>query len=637
MKKKTNKKKLQYKDAEKVFNKKNILWLSFILIACFIIYSPSLDNEYVKWDDDWMVYENPDVINFSAATISHSFAEFYKGQYSPVCTFSLGLQYTIGGGKPLMFHLFGILYHLINIVLVFWFVYLLFRSNRIALIVTILFGVHSLQVESVVWISAQKVILYTIFFLASCISYIKYVENRKLINYWLALLFFIISFFAKEQAVTLAISLIAIDFILKRKILDKKVILEKVPFLILAIIMGIITIMSSRTGEFFTDENKNPFHEQIAYSSYAFIQYFLQMIFPFKMSAFHPYPTGSMKEFSYSLWIYLVPVFLIIYIFFKSIKKNPVITFGILFFIMNIALVLQLMPLRDFIIADRYVYIPAIGFFLVIAWYSDKIISRNNKYKNPVIAVISVYALLLSIVSFNRSDVWKDSLTLFTDIVEKYPESSVGWNNRGLALSNLDRDKEAIEDYLKAIKYNPSSVFCYNNIGISYTNIGSYEKAFKSFDAAIKMRPDFAQAYYNRADTKSNIKDFSGAISDYEKFIELRPSHIQAYISLGITRAKAGDFQKALIDLNKAVQLQPGNPEAHLNRGVIHLNLKNYTEAVQDFNATLKTRPNFNYAFFNRGLAKINLGDRQGGCSDLQKAYQFGFQQAAGAIQQYCQ
>ncbi|MEA3446376.1 MAG: tetratricopeptide repeat protein, partial [Bacteroidota bacterium] len=491
MKKKAKQGKTTSETNEAIFSKKNLLWLSLFLVFCFALFSPSLDNEFVNWDDDWMVYENPDVVNFSIARLPAIFSEFYKGQYSPVCTMSLGMQYAIGGGQPLSFHVFGILYHLLNIVLVFWLIKLLFKKNRIAFIVAILFGVHSLQVESVVWISAQKVTLYTIFFLASCIAYIKYVNGKKLLNYLLAIFFFIVSFLAKEQAVTLAVSLIAIDFILKRNLLDKKVILEKLPFLILAGIMGIVTIYSSRTGEFFTDDNKNPFHEQIAYSAYAFIQYLLQMIFPFKMSAFHPYPTGSMKEFSNVLWLYLVPVILIIYAFFKSIKKNPVITFGILFFLMNIALVLQLMPLRDFITADRYVYIPAIGFFLIIAWYADKIINKNKKYSTAVIAVISVYTLLLSFVSYQRSNIWQNSLALFTDVSEKYPESSIGWNNRGLALSNLDRNKDAIEDYKKAIKYNPQSVFCYNNIGISYSKTGNYQNAFKSFDAAITMRPDF--------------------------------------------------------------------------------------------------------------------------------------------------
>lgn len=636
MKKKIQHSKKPVATTEAIFSKNNILWLSVLLIFTFIIYTPSFDNEYVKWDDDWMVYENPDVVNFSGASMAHAFSEFYNGQYSPVCTLSLAVQYAIGEGKPLTFHLFGILYHLLNIVLVFWLIQLFFKNRFMAFTVATLFAVHSLQVESVTWISAQKVILYTIFFLASCISYINYVKEKKVLFYILSMIFFALSFLAKEQAVTLAVTLVAIDFIMQRKLLDKKVILEKIPFFIMAIIMGIVTIYSSRTGEFFTDENKKPFVEQIAYSSYALVQYILQMIFPFRMSAFHPYPNEGSGGFSNTLLLYFIPVILLVYLFFKSIKKNPAITFGILFFMLNIALVLQIMPLRDFITADRYVYIPAIGFFLIIAWYANHIIQKNKKYQTAVISVLAVWAMILSVVSYQRVNVWQDSLTLFNDVVTKYPESSIGWNNRGLALSNLDRNKDAIEDYKKAIRYNPTSVFCYNNIGISYKQTGNYEMAFKSFDAAIQMRPEFAQAYFNRADAKSEVKDFTGAIADYEKFLQLKPNYPKAYVSMGITKAKAGDFQAALVDLNKAVQLQPNNFDTYLNRGVIHLNLKNYSEAVEDFNATLKYRPNFNYAFFNRGIAKVSLGDQTGGCSDLQKAYQLGFQQAAGALQQYC-
>ncbi len=620
----------------KPFNKKSVMWLAGIFVLSIIVFSPALNNGFVAWDDDWYVYENPQITNLSLSTIPALFTEFYKGQYGPVSTLILGTEYHIGNNNPVVFHIGSLLFHLINIALVFWLMQIMFRKLNISIIVGVLFAIHGMQSEAVAWISAQKVVLFTMFFLASLISYINYLNKKKLKYYWLSMLWFIISFMAKEQAVTLSLSLIAIDYLYGRKLLSKKVIVEKLPFLILALVMGIVTIYSSRTGEFFTKDKSYPFFEQIIYASYAFTQYIIQLIIPYKLSAFHPYPNKVGEEFPVFLSLYLIPVLGAAWLFLRSIKKQKIIAFGIMFFVMNIALVLQIMPLRDFITADRYVYIPAIGLFAILAFYLDKYIEKKKSNSSIAYIILALYVIILSAVSFKRSDVWKDSITLFTDAVKKYPESSVCWNNRGLALENLNKHKEAIEDYKKAIKYNPSSVFCYNNIGISYAKLKMFDKAFQMYDYAIKLRPDFSQAYFNRADAKSNAGNFAGAISDFDKYIELKQNNIKAYISRGIAKARTGNFENAVKDLNTAVRLQPNNPDAYLNRGVVYLNLKKYNEAIQDFNFTLRYKPNFNYAYFNRGIAKIGKGDKNGGCNDLHKASNLGFKQAAAAIQQYC-
>lgn len=357
---------------------------------------------------------------------------------------------------------------------------------------------------------------------------------------------------------------------------------------------------------------------------------------PYKLSAFHPYPNVVGEGFPIYLYLFIIPVAAILWLFIWSFKKHKIIAFGIMFFVMNIALVLQIMPLRDFITADRYVYIPAIGLFAILAYYLNNYLEKNKTKSNVIYISLGIYIVILSAISFVRSDVWKDSITLFTDATSKYPKSSVCWNNRGLALENLGKHKAAIVDYKKAIKYNPGSVFCYNNIAISYTKIKQYDSAFKMYDRAIQLRPDFAQAYFNRADAKSDNTNYAGAINDYDKFLELKPDYAKAYISRGIAKARTGSFENAIPDLNTAVKLQPNNADAYLNRGVIYLNLKKYNEAISDFNSTLKYKPNFNYAFFNRGIAKLSNGDKNGGCNDLHKANNLGFKQAATAIQQYC-
>ena len=454
--------------------------------------------------------------------------------------------------------------------------------------------------------------------------------------YVFSLLFFLLSFGAKEQAVTLSITLVAIDFFLNRKLFSSKVIIEKIPFVVLSAILGIVTIYSSRTGEFFEDKNSGSFIEQIVYASLAFTHYILKLVFPFKLSAFYPYPksAGTISLFAYGL--YIIPVLGILYSFWNSLKRNKIISFGILFFVINIILVLQLLPLRDFIMADRYVYIPSIGAFLIFAFYFMKTLEKKPKLKNAMITILILYSVVLLSITFVRNDVWKDSITLFTDVVEKYPESSVGWNNRGLANSDLGKNKKAVSDYTEAIRLNRTSVFAYNNRGISYTNLKLFDKAISDFNFSLQMSPEFLQGYYNRADAYSKFNKIAEAILDYTKVIELRPTFADAYTQRGLLLAKSGKFEEALIDMNQAIELNSHSAEFFMNRGVVKLNLKDYDNSINDFSKAISLKPNFKMAYFNRGLAKINSGKNTDGCQDLQKAYQLGYSAAASFIQTYC-
>ena len=622
-------------DTKIVISKKNIILLLIIIFISFLTFSPSLNNGFVKWDDDWYIQENQQINTLSFSNIDDIFLEFYKGQYAPVSTIIIGFEYLAGSKSPYLLHLGSIIFHLLNIFLVYLLSQLLFKKNNISLIIAALFAFNSMHVEAIAWISAQKVLIFSFFYLLSLIYYLKYISEGKYKFLGISILFFILSALSKEQAVTLSISLFAIDYFKRRNLLSKKVLLEKIPFLIISVIIGIITIYASRTGEFFTDEKSNPFIHQIVYSSYAVTKYILYLILPLKLSAFHPYPVDVIEGFSPFLLFYLIPIILLGYIFIKSLKKNKIIAFSILFFLINLSLVLQLMPLRDFIIADRYVYIPSLGLFYVIAYYIDKYL----EHKKSTILILGLFVGYLVVpisISYSQTKVWNNSISLFTDVVKKYPNSTIGWNNKGLAMATAGKYNKAIKDYKRAIECNSTSVFSYNNLGISYSKIGKHELALKVFDAAIKLRPNFAQAFYNRADTWSKSGNLQNSIKDYTSFISLNPNHAQAYTSRGIVIARTGDFNKALIDLNMAAKLEKNNPEIYLNRGVIYLNLKNYKNAITDFDKTLYFRPNFDYALYNRGIAKISINDKSGGCNDLTKAYGMGFKQAGNALQQFC-
>lgn len=617
--------------------KKSTLILAGLLLLGFLVYVPSLKNEFVAWDDDWFVTENPFVNELSAERISDSFTEFYNGQYSPVTAFVMALEFKLGHGTPAIFHWVSLLLHLLNAVLVYRILLTIFKKSIPVLLITAVFILHPMQVESVSWISAQKLLISTSFLLLSLWFYQKYLHKQlKFLYLAFTFLFFVLSFFAKEQGLVIAVLIIAFDYLHGRQLWSKRVILEKIPFLLAALAMGLVTIASARSGEFFTENTDKPgLVGQFAYSSYSYMLYLYKILLPYYLSAFYPYPNeASVSQVPAWAFAFIPLVLGLIYYLIKNWKRQNQIVFGILFFSFSIFPFLQVMPLRDFIIADRYVYLASIGLWISLLALTEKFRSKT-KTQVPAWALLIGLSLIFSLSSFQRTKVWSNSLALFEDVVEKYPESSVGLNNRGLAYDRAGKYKEAIADYEKSIRLNPTSLFAYNNLATVYNKLNRPEEAIRYLDMAIESSPTFGKALFNRADILNKLGRYEEALADYNQFLGLRPDDPKALISRGITLFRLKNTEAALADLNRSLQLAPSE-SALLNRGVIYLNIKEYEKAIQDFTATLKMNPSFSYAYFNRGLSYIMSGNTEAGCKDLQQAHSLGFPQAAEVLQKYC-
>jgi len=283
---------------------------------------------------------------------------------------------------PYIFHLCNIIFHLINTILVFWVIFLLFQNFKpdtrfwVAIITALLFGVNTIHVESVTWISERKDVLYTMFYLFSLLAYIKYLNKKKYTFFALSLFLFILSGLSKGQAVSLAPTLIIVDWLYKRKLLSRKVILEKIPYFAIGLVFGIIAIYAQEEGEAIHAMDEYAFYYRILFAAYGSTMYFLKMLVPHDLAAIYPYPHGGVPI---KFWFYLIPLTLYIFVFVWALKKAKNIAFAIAFFFLNIALVLQFIPVGSAIMADRYAYIPSIGFFLIIALLMKWVFEKRHK------------------------------------------------------------------------------------------------------------------------------------------------------------------------------------------------------------------------------------------------------------------
>ncbi len=599
-----------------------IFSVSCILFITLLIYLSAFNNGFTNFDDHRYILENSGIKHFSFKNIYNYFFTFFDGHYHPLTMLSLSIDYLLGGLNPGQYHFTNILIHLLNTSFVFWFIYKLFKNIKISTITALLFGISTMGVESVAWISERKNLLYTFFYLASLINYIKYTEYKKNRFFFFSFLLFLLSVLSKSQAITLCLTLPAIDFLLKRNFLSKQVIIEKIPFFITAIIFGFIARLAQQSFWINLSETGYSFFERIIFAGHAFIQYIIKLIVPVNLSAFYPYPVKAGEIIPFQYYLYIIPVIAIIIVLVFTFRRSRPIAFGILFFIINIFFVLKIfnIPYGNYFMADRYIYLSSVGIFMIAGIGCNNLLKRGKITKIITCIIFTAYIIFLGLLTYQQNKTWKNSITLWSNVIERFPEATMAWNDRGNAKANSGDLSGAISDFNHAIKADPRNSVSYNNRGNAKGKSGDYQEAVNDFNKAIELNPDYADAFNNRGLANTNLGYFNLAISDFNTAIKIKPEFVIAINNRGNAYRKSGNPDKAITDFNKAISLNPDFAQAYANRGNTKCDLGKFESSINDFNASLKLGLKHHTIYFKRGFAKYNLKDFKGAIQDFDKS-----------------
>ncbi|MFH0866637.1 MAG: tetratricopeptide repeat protein [Bacteroidota bacterium] len=641
--------------------------LPSVLIFTAFLYFRSLFNDFA-WDDEMYILNNPFIRDFSISGIKAIFSSFYFCNYHPLTTLTYLFEYNFFGLYPLPYHILNVLLHLLNTWLVYKITEKLSENKITVLVVSLFFAIHPMHVESVAWISERKDVLFTSFYLLSILVYLRYLKCEKKLKYYIGtLLLFIFSLLSKPSAVTLPVLLIVIDVYQNRKI-NTKILLEKIPFFLLSILFGVLTIMAQKSMGSIKDLSVSfNFFERIFLFTYTVSFYIVKLIAPFNLSIMHYFPEthGSTLPFLY----YASLPFLIILFWFiiklKSFRKDFI--FGFLFFLITISITLQIIAVGNSIASERYTYIPYIGlFYLIGQWFAT--IERKLK-RNIIFTIFSLFVILFSYQTWNRIYVWKNTETLCSDIIKKNPDKydcyyirgvnrgkkgdfkgavqdfnkaltlksdePKAYYNRGLAFKYLNNNDSALNDYSNAIMLNPEYAEAYLNRGLLYYELKNTKSAILDYNKAIQLNPEFTVAYNNRGRLLYESGDMKSAMLDYNEATRLNPEFAYAYSNRALVKAKTGDTIGAFNDVDKAMTLSPDNAEIYYTRGSIKTMQKDYEGSIEDYNYSLKLNPNDNRVYYDRGMILLNLKDTSGACEDLKKALELGHDDSL-KLSKYC-
>ncbi|NCA76490.1 MAG: tetratricopeptide repeat protein [Alphaproteobacteria bacterium] len=646
---------------------KRITWiiLGGIIALTFLVSIPALRNGLLAWDDEPYLTKNQLV---QSGNLWELFTQPVMGNYHPLTMLTLALEYRLFGSAPAGYHGVNLLLHLINVVLVFIVIKRLNRGSVVALVTALLFGIHPLHVESVAWVAELKDLLYTLFFLLSCIFYLKYLEDKSRKYFFITLLFFTASLLSKAMAVSLPVVLLLIDYFRGRKF-SKIVWLEKIPFFVLSLLFGIIAIIAQGSTEAIADHARFSFFHRIVFASCSFLSYLGKLLLPVNLSAFYPYPVRSGDLIPGSMYLCLFIMAALVAVMIYSFRRSRDLFFGLVFFTITIFLVLQLLPVGNAMMADRYSYIPSIGIFF-LAGVGVKFL-WDKGYRYAIGALLIAFTLFFGVQTFLRCTIWKDDLTLWNDVIKKDPAVEYAYNNRGIVLMNQERYDESVSDFTRAIELNPVYPIVFLNRGIARSrqnkhaeaiadfdqainlkpenpeawfnrgvalrNVGRNEEALRDFQRTLELKPQFPMAYYNRGTLYMNLKRYPEAIVDFTNAIKADPAFADSYLNRGVAHMIGNEKMEALQDFNKAIDLKPGFINAYYNRGNYYLSEKKYREAIADYTHAIELKTDYSAAYYNRGLAAFYEGNKQAACDDFKKAATLDFTPAKTAISQLCE
>ena len=408
---------------------------AFIVLSIVVtlIYFPILNNQLLDfWDDQWVVMNHYTESGINLQNIWSILTEFYHGQYAPFNEFLYLFLYSAFGYNPFVFHLTSLLIHLINSCLVFVVLKKLLtlsgripepdKINLISFIAALFFCIHPFNVESVAWMSASKILVYALFYLLATYTFLCYLENMKIRFYIYTIILYIFSFLGKEQAVVFPLWMLLIYWLLNHKLSEKKVWLIVLPFLLLSIAFGIVTIYSQYAdgGGVLSGNDNYPLWQRIVFAGYSFMEYLFKIIFPFKLSYLYPFPSAVGDPLPGWMIFYPAILLIIIVALWQFLKKWQVV-FGMLLFTIHIAIALHIIPLSRFaVVADRYAYIAVIGIGFIIAYYMVKIISMNRKKSLKLIFTVFFvgYLFYLGVYAHRRTYVWYNVDTLKKELGE---------------------------------------------------------------------------------------------------------------------------------------------------------------------------------------------------------------------------
>ncbi len=566
----------------KVFDsKQSRIAANLILIVSLISYLPALSCGINIWYDNYLIIDNSVISSLSSHNIRLMFTEYYAGSYQPLAILSYAIEYSLFDLSPLPSHLDNLIIHLINVLLVFVFTFRMFSKLHLAVITSLLFGIHPLHVESVTYLSARSDLLFSLFYMLGLIAYLKFKESGRNKDYLYTLVLFILSCLSNWLAFTFPLIILTIDYFLDKR-LKYKILLNKIPFLVISFIFSLIAFNAqvNDTIPVIAPDVNYSLSEKLLLVNYSICSFIEKLFIPSAISGinYHQLNAAGSISFVYYMAAFITALFLFLLIY--SLRYTRRIFFAGLFFLISIIPPLVAWNNNVTLASERYFYLPSLGLFILIAFGAGFLYTRSlhSIVKKLLLFFAVIIVMIWCFLTFERTKDWKDPEVFWSGIVEKYPDKEYSYYMRGQFYFNQENNDAAIID----------------------------------FNRCIEILPNSQQALIARSKIFENNQQYNKALSDLEKVIQFNPGNFYAQYTTGEIYGKyINDTDKSLYHLLIANKLEPGNFSVVDGLGIIYAIKGNYSESLRYQLEALEIEPKSTNTIKNIILLNEALGDFQ--------------------------
>ncbi len=591
--------------------------ISLLLVwASLAVYGQTTGFEFINYDDNALVYENPTVIQgLTLENLRWAFATMPEGTWQPLSWLSHMLDCQLFGLHAGRHHLINVLLHAANCVLLFLALLRLTGARWRSALVAALFALHPQHVESVAWVAERKDLLCALGWFSTMWAYGVWVERPTWPRYGVIMACYAIGLMAKPMVVTLPVILLLLDIWPLGRLSSTRgwveggkrvgaLALEKAPLFLLSLAASVITVMAEMKIGTVASLARFSVLTRLTNTIISYGSYLLNTVWPARLVPFYLYPDHIPWG---QVAVSLAALLLISVLCFLLVKRHPYLIVGWGWYLIVLLPVIGLVQMGPVPRADRYIYLPHIGIFIMVAWGSAALVTAWRWRPLWAWLLSGVVLLALATVTCRQTGLWRDSQTLFGYTLAVDPLNSEAAIQLGDVYRASGDLQQSLDYLLLAVRLAPYNHEAVGSLGDTYERLGELDQARRCYLEAIRLDPSFVMVYDHLGIIGVKQGDLELAKQSFAKSLEYSPRDAKALTNYGLALYLDDQLAAAEEYFAKAVAADPNTADAYNGLGLVALKQGRIEDAVKALQSALAIKPDFAHAQENLQKA-LDLG-----------------------------
>lgn len=575
------------------FDMKTFLVCIALAGVVFVAFAGIRHNEFINYDDDLYITDNPNVqdgLNFKS--LAWAFTTGRTGNWHPLTWISHIIDYSVFGANAAGHHFVNAGFHIANAVLLFLILKKMTGAFWRSALVAALFGLHPLAVESVAWAAERKNVLSTFFAFLTIAAYLRYAQKPKLRRYAVVVILFGAGLLSKPMLVTLPFVLMLLDFWpigrfeqAKGPVWLRRTFIEKIPLLIMSAVSCAVTYAAQAKWGTVADISAVPVNLRVCNAVVSYIRYLGKDFYPVSLGVLYPREVNGP-----ALWEAGACLLLLAAISFLAVKLRT--RCGWLFtgwflYLGTLVPVIGLIQVGVQGMADRYMYLPGIGIYIIAAWLAGNLASRLRLPKvvlSVAGAAVLVALLLLTVV---QARYWKDAMTLYRHTLAVTDNNYMMHKKYGQLLRIAGRTDEAIQHLRRAIEIRPLFAKARTELALALLDKGLFDEASAEFERSLAIEPDSATTHNSYGIMLAERGEYDNAFEHFKEALRADTHFSGVLFNMCNAGMRAGKPDEVLKVIEDWKLKKPGDGELYYWAGIVYGQKGDKAEAVEQFEKAL--------------------------------------------------